>query len=81
VPNPARSTVRFESGGLPPRASIGIYASSGRRVIRLSAETGDVWWNGEDESGGSVPAGVYFVRAEDERGGPLGAARKLVWLR
>jgi immune inhibitor A len=80
-PNPARSLVRFQASGLGPGATIALYASSGRCVARLDAGTGEAWWRGADGDGGIAPAGVYFVRVEDERGAPIGAARKLVWLR
>jgi hypothetical protein len=72
APNPARgaTTLRF---GLPRAAAVelALYDQQGRRVRSLLAGTqpaGErtIAWNGCDESGRALPAGLYFVRLATE---------------
>ena len=83
-PNPAAGQAHFRFG-LPARAqvSLAVYDVLGRRVASVvDAERGPGWhnatWNGRNERGGRVGAGVYFVRFS-------AAGRtfnhRLVWLR
>ena len=67
-PNPATSstTIRFESGASQP-LSLRVFGADGRLIRTLLEgrilETGtamDVSWNGRDESGRRVGAGVFF---------------------
>ncbi len=48
--------------------SFRIYDASGRLVNDVSSlvprYTSDVTWNGTDQNGQPVPAGVYFLKAE-----------------
>jgi hypothetical protein len=49
----------------PVGQSIRIFDTTGRRVreIALGAELGGITpWNGRDDRGGLVPAGIYFAR-------------------
>ncbi|MGQ0720945.1 MAG: FlgD immunoglobulin-like domain containing protein [Candidatus Eiseniibacteriota bacterium] len=72
APNPFRSEVGLRF--IPARAGrvmVGVYDLSGRRVrsVELFARsTGEhhVTWDGRDEAGRSVAAGVYFVRVLSE---------------
>ncbi len=50
------------------RATIVVYDAAGRRVRvladgELGAGTHAIAWDGRDQRGAAVPAGVYFVRA------------------
>lgn len=48
-----------------------IHDVRGRLLASLRPAVGDraVFWDGRDDAGGSVPAGVYFVRLEGASGG------------
>ena len=68
MPNPARSKVSV-TFYLPARvnANVSVYDVAGRRVRTLvegvlSAGYHSVEWNGSDDVGGRVRAGVYFYR-------------------
>jgi hypothetical protein len=72
APNPAHgaTTLRF---GLPRTAKVelALYDQQGRRVRSLlggmqPAGEQTITWNGRDESGRSLPAGLYFVRLATE---------------
>ena len=84
-PNPCvGSSIRisFTLGESGPVA-LTILDVSGRRVRRLldeRLERGErsVFWDGRDEQGSEVPAGVYLY---DFKGPGLHAAHRLVWLR
>jgi hypothetical protein len=83
-PNPFDASTAFELS--LPRAghlSLSIHDAAGRRVRSLwqgpsEARSGSVTWDGRDGAGRSVPAGVYFVRAESEG---RTATRRLVRVR
>jgi len=69
-PNPARSgtsfTLALPSAG---RAEFSLYDATGRRIRTLiasdlSAGTHSVKWDGRDDSGARVGAGVYFTRLQ-----------------
>ena len=68
-PNPFSSETRLSwrvEGDARP-VSLLIFEASGRRLLHrevTGARTGDQiwWWNGRDEDGREVPAGVYLVR-------------------
>lgn len=68
-PNPLRGRGTDFDFGLPKaaRVSIAIYDATGRRVTSLMdgeqrAGITTVHWNGRDDSGAAVPAGLYFMR-------------------
>jgi hypothetical protein len=70
LPNPAPGsfTLRFAQPR-EARASLSIYDVSGRLVRQvergeLTAGEHVVRWNGRDDAGGIVPAGIYFLRLD-----------------
>jgi hypothetical protein len=81
MPNPARDRVTMhldlqEAG----QVSIQIVDASGRLVRnllegRMDAGVQAIEWNGRDNAGRTVPAGVYFANIETRRGS---SARRLV---
>ena len=64
APNPFGESVRvsFDAplAGVPRPA--GVYDVRGRRIRQLTPGRDDLVWDGRDERGRSVPAGVYFIR-------------------
>jgi hypothetical protein len=73
IPNPftRRAVIRYEvhptCGSCS--ASLGIFDSNGRRIRTWTlgpqaAGTGHVDWDGQDQSGGEVPDGAYFLRLQ-----------------
>ena len=79
APEPASERAQLSLAGVGARARVEILDGAGRRVwsreVPAGATTFD--WAGEREAGGTVPAGVYFVRVEDARGV---AVVRLHWL-
>ena len=74
APNPSRGEVRMTLE-LPSPTGIdaGIYDLTGRRIRALesgplAAGRHTLNWDGRDQSGRSVPAGVYFARVESALG-------------
>jgi hypothetical protein len=67
-PNPFRSgtTVPYFAPAVEGEASVEIYNVAGRVVRRLGVPegrtSGELSWDGRDESGRAVPASVYFLR-------------------
>ncbi len=84
IPNPynQRTTVRFslaQSG----QAQVAIYDAAGRRVRTivdgdLDAGAHELVWDGADDAGRALPAGVYWARLDD---GVQESSSKLVSLR
>jgi hypothetical protein len=69
VPNPFSDGTRIEFA-LASRGEVdlGVYDLSGRRVRSLDRSTREagrhvVRWDGRDDRGGGLPAGIYFLRA------------------
>ena len=65
----------------PARAAVAVYDAAGRRVrvlaeAELPAGTHAIAWDGRDQRGQLVPAGVYFIRAA--AGGERSERRLLV---
>ncbi len=84
-PNPATGTTTIHyTLESPGPATLAVYDAAGRRVARLAelaaSQTGEhqVAWNGRDDSGERVAAGVYFCRLEAD--GEV-VARKIVFVR
>jgi hypothetical protein len=76
-PNPASGAVRLEWSGVAGRAPrADVLALNGRRVRALGA-VGAATWDGRDDGGRRVPAGVYWARVSS---GGESVTRKLVWL-
>jgi len=68
-PNPSRgeTTLRFALGGAARELRLEIFDAGGRRVQTLSRQglpAGELnlVWNGRDEAGRALPAGLYFTR-------------------
>ena len=64
-PNPTTASVLLQLPGDRLPTSIGILDVSGRLVRTVQdvgAPAGSVLWDGRDEAGTPVPAGVYYVR-------------------
>lgn len=74
VPNPFRDNARSR---LPAGEARGawIYAPNGARLRFLAPESGVLRWDGRDDGGRAVAAGVYFVRLQSS---PQAAPLKLV---
>jgi hypothetical protein len=80
-PNPMRVEAQFEYSLPCSRdAILEVYDVSGRMVRRLQAPApgteGTVSWDGRDDRGAPVPAGVYFMRLAD--GERFGTAKVVV---
>ena len=69
-PNPfaGQATIELAVPADGGKASVAVYDLQGRRIAALAHETTPgrhtMTWDGRDESGRSVAAGVYFVRLE-----------------
>ena len=80
-PNPARGSARCELElGASAQVEVNVFDAAGRRVRVLArghhaAGRHALAWDGRDERGTRVRAGVYFVRASD---GPATRTRRLV---
>ncbi len=77
-PNPAQGIQRFEFVVPAGTADVGVrvHDLAGRRVWAgtlavLHAGVGTFEWDGRADDGSLLPAGVYFVRFEDGRGGSI----------
>ena len=70
-PNPARGSARAElSLGTSAQVEVNVFDAAGRRVRVLARRSFDAGrytmvWDGRDERGSRVRAGVYFMRATD----------------
>ncbi len=64
LPNPARGMVRF-AAPVSGAALLFIYDQSGR-LVRTVTGNGNWCWDGKDDYGRAVPAGVYFCRLNCE---------------
>jgi hypothetical protein len=83
-PNPfrARTTV-FLGLAAPGFVNLSIYSTTGARIRTLIAENKpagyySVAWDGTDETGTPVPAGVYFLRLNIDRLPPGRIQRKII---
>lgn len=83
-PNPFRpgeqARLRFTlAGGAAAGAGVEVFDVSGRRLCSLPLDgTGEVRWDGRDDGGAALPAGVYLARPT---GLPAAAAQRVVLLR
>jgi outer membrane protein assembly factor BamB len=66
LPNPSRGTVEFVDHSRRGSArTLSIYDTRGREVAALRRDSAGTWqWNGKDERGRRLPAGVYFCRLD-----------------
>ncbi|MFN0149192.1 MAG: PQQ-dependent sugar dehydrogenase [bacterium] len=76
-PNPTGAGVRFAIR-LPSRAEtrVAVHDLTGRRIRRIADEafaagSHTLAWDGRDESGAAVAAGVYLLRVENAEGGDV----------
>ncbi len=79
APNPARGPMQF-AWRLPEaeRGELDVVAVTGRRVRRFAVTgSGSMTWDGRDQAGVRVPAGIYFYRLVSPS---VREARKLVRL-
>jgi hypothetical protein len=75
APNPFRTETRLRGGDRPARVEI--FGVDGRKHRTLTVEAGAfATWNGRDDSGRDLPAGVYYARVAGE-----GRAIRLVKVR
>ncbi len=66
-PNPVRGSARLTfAGPVSDDLEVAIFDPSGRFVRDLRTSHGEtVTWDGRDEAGAALPAGVYFLKAGD----------------
>lgn len=82
-PNPFRGRTRLAFTVVAPQpVTLTLYDVRGRRVRSYTPEnyapgTHAIDWDGRDEGGKTVPAGIYFARFD---GPQAGTARKIVYL-
>jgi hypothetical protein len=68
-PSVTRTGTRFVLSGEAIESSpVEVYDVAGRRIRTLEARSGEVDWDGADDRGARVPAGVYFGRVPDRSG-------------
>ena len=67
-PNPFRHSVRIRLAPRVPRSGtpVTIHDALGRRIKTLPAAA-QLSWDGNDDNGSAVPAGIYFLRAGGAR--------------
>lgn len=75
APNPFNAMVKMSVTGV---SHARIFDVAGRKIRTVTVLDGAVTWNGKDDAGRSVPAGVYWVRVSD---GVSTRARKVVLMR
>ncbi len=68
VPNPSAEDVRLVRPTAHGARSLAVMDVTGRLVRRLDVTSATTVWDGRDESGRPVGAGVFFVRSEDLQG-------------
>jgi hypothetical protein len=62
APNPFRDALLFAG---PARATVTVYDVTGRRRRRAALGSDGLWsWDGRDDAGRPLPAGLYFARAD-----------------
>ena len=71
--NPSRSVTRFGIHlDAPEHVDVRIYAADGREVRQLIYDPElsgrQLWWDGRDDAGDMLPAGVYLARARTQSG-------------
>jgi flagellar hook assembly protein FlgD len=70
TPNPFRERVRFR--GAARETWLEIRSDLGRLVRRIKAASDDFSWDGRDDNGRRLPAGLYFARLRE-----AGKARRI----
>jgi len=66
-PNPFRTSTQFQVPADARSHSIDIVDIQGRTIRKILLQEGTGWvnWDGQDDAGHPVPAGVYFARLQD----------------
>jgi len=62
-PNPFRALTRISRTPAGGRRPVTVFDASGREVRRFESESSELVWNGQDQSGRTVPAGIYLVKS------------------
>ena len=79
-PSPFRDQVRiqYRLPGIGP-LHLAVYSPSGRliRAFDLDADTGSLFWDGQDRTGRPASPGVYFVRVAREGSQQVGRVEKI----
>jgi len=75
TPNPFNAAVTVSVTG---SSHVHIFDVAGRRIRTVTVLDGTITWNGKDDAGRNVPAGVYWVRVSD---GNSTRAQKVVLIR
>jgi len=77
-PNPFHGSTTLRLGPSIAPTSIAIFDPTGRMVRRLHLAGADGFqWDGRDDAGRTVPAGLYLVRADDGTRALLGRIVRL----
>jgi hypothetical protein len=78
-PSPFResTTIRFVGARAPDAGDVEVIDASGRVVRRLPAAGPETTWDGRDDAGRDVAAGVYFLRQETSAGPRTGRSVRL----
>jgi hypothetical protein len=74
-PNPSRSdvTIKLAEGSKSGDTYLSIYNLKGQLVLQKNAVTSSQWqWNGTDQQGNRVPAGMYYIKAQSKTGSAVG---------
>jgi hypothetical protein len=82
TPNPSPAGARVAWLGATGSVRFDVFDARGRRVAGVEARpgaTGGWTWNGKDDGGRALAAGVYFVRGTDDAG--RAASERLVLIR
>jgi hypothetical protein len=76
---PAHGVARIRVAHLDAGARLDLFDAGGRRVRSWSPPPGDgvIEWDGGDDSGARMPAGLYLARVRDARGE---ATTRITWL-
>ena len=74
-----RSRITWAGGAHVPNAAVDILDTEGRRVRRLALDaTGSARWDGRDERGLAVRAGIHFVKPVGGGAGDRSGVRLVV---
>ena len=66
-PNPTSGATRFQISGELGLARLNLFNSVGRFISSIDAEGGAWIWDGTNEDGVPVPAGVYFAASSQKK--------------
>ncbi|NLO44111.1 MAG: T9SS type A sorting domain-containing protein, partial [Candidatus Cloacimonetes bacterium] len=69
-PNPFTESVQISSSKKQGEATLDIYNLKGQKVKSIRTRDAKYVWDGKDEKGNSLGAGIYFLR-EDNHAKPV----------